>query len=138
MTTVIFGVNWSALKDSKYRHIPTAIEQSNVRIGTLIESPALNSMKGWKLFESLFFKSAIFARNSFLKFVSSIIRESMRVTGKSGKGAFALLTTAKDPQTGESLDIKELSGESATLVVAGQSLSTCLSIWQHKSLTFAV
>jgi cytochrome P450 len=117
MTNVIFGVNWSALKDSKYRSIPDSIEKSNVRIGTLVESPG---MKGWKIIDKLLFQEAIQARDGFIKFVNEILREAMRVTSKSGKGAFALLTTAKDPETGEPLNIKELGGESATLVVAGQ------------------
>ncbi|KAH8693928.1 cytochrome P450 [Talaromyces proteolyticus] len=125
MTSVIFGVEWSALREEKYRYVPDSIEQSNVRIGTLLEAPG---MKGWKILDKYLFGAAIIARNQFIKFINEILREAMRVTGKTKKGAFALLISAKDPETGEPLNIKELGGETATLVVAGtDTTSTALA-----------
>ncbi|KAA8650160.1 cytochrome P450 [Aspergillus tanneri] len=124
MSNIIFGVPWSTLRSPRYRFVPEVIEKSNVRVGTLTQAPQLSFLR----LDKLLFPDAIRARNIFIRFVDEMLAQGIEAAGKTGKGVFAFLTKAKDPETGQPLRMRELGGESATLIVAGtDTTSTALS-----------
>jgi cytochrome P450 len=115
MSNIIFGVPWSTLRSPTYRFVPGAIAESNVRVGTIGHAPLLTLFR----MDKYLFPASIAARNRFIKFIDEMLKEGIKAASKTGKGVFALLTNAKDPETGLPLKMKELAGESATLIVAG-------------------
>ncbi|KAL1964516.1 hypothetical protein VTN77DRAFT_6942 [Rasamsonia byssochlamydoides] len=115
MANIIFGVPWSTLRSPTYRFVPEVIAESNVRVGTIGQAPVLTLFR----LDKYLFPTSIKARDRFVQFVDEMLREGIKAASKSGKGVFALLTNAKDPETGLPLKMKELGGESATLIVAG-------------------
>ncbi|OGE55733.1 hypothetical protein PENARI_c004G05578 [Penicillium arizonense] len=124
MSNVIFGVPWSTQRDPKYRFVPDVIEKSNVRVGALSQAPELAILR----LDKFLFPEAIKARDKFIHFVEEMLRQGIQCATKSGKGAFATLSKAIDPETGLPLRMKELAGESATLIVAGtDTTSTALA-----------
>lgn len=120
MSNIIFGVPWSTLRSPTYRFVPEVIEKSNVRIGTISQAPELMLFR----LDKYLFPAAIAARDRFILFIGEMIAEGIKVAKQSHKGVFALLTNAKDPETGLPLKMKELAGESATLIVAGTDTSS--------------
>lgn len=121
MSNVIFGVPWSTQRDPKYRFVPDVIEKSNVRVGALSQAPELAILR----LDKYLFPEAIKARDKFIHFVEEMLRQGIQCATKSGKGAFATLSKAIDPETGLPLRMKELAGESATLIVAGKRKMGC-------------
>ncbi|WEW56697.1 hypothetical protein PRK78_002145 [Emydomyces testavorans] len=113
--------SWSPSKNMARLEV---IEKSNVRVGTLAQAPELTFMR----LDKILFPEAIKARDKFITFIDEILREGIKAASKSGKGVFATLTNAKDPETKQPLGMKELGGESATLIVAGtDTTSTALA-----------
>jgi cytochrome P450 len=117
MSNIIFGVPWSTLRSPTYRFVPEVIEKSNVRVGTLAQSPELSLFR----LDKYLFPEAIKARDIFIKFVDEMLAQGIEAAAKTGKGVFATLANAKDPETGLPLRNRELGGESATLIVAGMN-----------------
>ncbi|GFF89445.1 isotrichodermin C-15 hydroxylase [Aspergillus udagawae] len=115
MSNIIFGVPWSTLRSPTYRFVPEVIEKSNVRVGTLAQLPELSLFR----LDKYLFPEAIKARDIFIKFVDEMLTQGIQAAAKTGKGVFATLANAKDPETGLPLRNRELGGESATLIVAG-------------------
>lgn len=61
----------------------------------------------------------------FIKFVDKLLRDTMKLDQSNRKDISALLSVAKDPQTGSGFGPAEVIAESTTLVVAGtDSFST--------------
>ncbi|KAF9890442.1 hypothetical protein FE257_005847 [Aspergillus nanangensis] len=120
MSNIIFGVPWSTLRSPTYRFVPEVIEKSNVRVGVLAQSPEITFMR----LDKILFPESIQARNIFIKFVEEMLNQGIEVATKTGKGVFAFLANAKDPETGLPLRKRELGGESATLIVAGTDTSS--------------
>lgn len=61
----------------------------------------------------------------FIKFVDKLLRDTMKLDQSNRKDISALLSVAKDPQTGSGFEPAEVIAESTTLVVAGMdSFST--------------
>lgn len=116
MSNVIFGVPWSTQIDPTYRFVPEVIEKSNVRVGALSQAPELAFLR----LDKYLFPEAIRARDRFIDFVEEMLRQGTQAAAKTGKGAFAVLSKTTDPETGLPLRMKELIGESATLIVAGK------------------
>ncbi|OQE11748.1 hypothetical protein PENVUL_c002G08830 [Penicillium vulpinum] len=132
MSNVIFGVPWSTQRDPKYRFVPDVIERSNVRVGALAQAPELAFLR----LDKYLFPDAIQARDKFIHFVEEMLRQGIQASTKTGKGAFSILSKAIDPETGLPLRMKELAGESATLIVAGTdttstALAACLFYLSH-------
>ncbi|EEP79614.1 conserved hypothetical protein [Uncinocarpus reesii 1704] len=124
MCNIIFDIPWSTLRDPTYRFVPDVIEKSNVRVGTLAQAPELTIFR----LDKLLFPEAIRARDKFITFIDKVLGEGIKAAGTSGKGVFATLTNAKDPETQQPLRMRELGGESATLIVAGtDTTSTALA-----------
>ena len=116
MSNVIFEVPWSTQRDPKYRFVPDVIEKSNVRVGALSQAPELTLFR----IDKHLFPEAIRARDRFISFVEEMLRQGIQSATKTGRGAFSLLSKTIDPETGLPLRMKELAGESATLIVAGK------------------
>ncbi|KAL1970236.1 hypothetical protein VTN77DRAFT_5396 [Rasamsonia byssochlamydoides] len=77
------------------------------------------------VFDEVLFGEAIQARDQFITFIDEMLQEGI----KSSKGVFTMLTNAKDPETGQPLSMRELRGETATLIVAGtDTTSTALAV----------
>ncbi|EAW11678.1 cytochrome P450 [Aspergillus clavatus NRRL 1] len=120
MSNIIFGVPWSTLRTPTYRFVPEVIEKSNVRVGVLAQAPEVTFMR----LDKYLFPEAIKARDIFIRFVEEMLNQGIQVAATTGKGVFATLANATDPETGLPLRKRELGGESATLIVAGTDTSS--------------
>jgi cytochrome P450 len=124
MGDVIFGVKLNLLDNFANRYIVSAIENSNVRVSVLIQSPILGTKWMGRLDRYLFPK-AIAARGHFLKFVSGLVNHTMKLDcSPAARTVFSVLTTSSDPETGDTLSARELMAESTTLCVAGSDTSS--------------
>lgn len=126
MGDVVFGIGYDLLASPQNRIIPRAIEESNVRMSVLLQSPIL--IKIGRI-DRFLFPKAIAARNQFLHFVSGLVR---RVLGTEcslqTRTVVSALKSASDPITGDALSMKEILAESTTLCVAGaDTTSTALA-----------
>ncbi|KAF7512379.1 hypothetical protein GJ744_001947 [Endocarpon pusillum] len=122
MGDVIFGVRYNLLGSSQKRGIVTAIENSNVRVSVLLQSPVI------RLFgrvDRWMFPKAIQARNVFLRFVAGLVEQCMKPENTSkGATVVSVLKSSSDPITGDKLTAKEIMAESTTLCVAGADTSS--------------
>ena len=116
MSEVIFGMKYNALKETKYRYVPQAIQDSNVRIGTLVQAYYLTFGR----LDRYLFPASIRARNAFLGFLGSLLRGRSKASFSDNGNVFSFLETAKDPDGGKTLSKSEIRAECATLVVAGK------------------
>ncbi len=116
MTDLVFGEQYKLMEEEKSRFVIEAIEDSNVRTGTLIQAPEF----GIRRLDRRLFSSSILARNSFIKFVSKLLRQRMEVAPLKRNDIFTFLLNAKDPETGEGFTPAEIGAESTTLIVAGR------------------
>lgn len=118
MSEVIFGMKYEALKSPTYRHVTQAIQDSNVRVSTLVQAYSLTTGR----LDRYLFPASILARNAFLKFITSLLRDrSKMLPSKDNGDVFSFLETAKDPDNEKTLTKSEIRAECATLVVAGRS-----------------
>lgn len=126
MSSVIFSSKRDALTDSKYRWVPDAISESNVRVSVLFQIP---DWKGFLGLDKRLFPEAIKARNRFVGFIQSVLSDRLAL-GKQGacRDIFAAIANAKD-ENGESFGMHQLGAEAATLIVAGTILDN-----SHQSL----
>ncbi len=106
-------MTYNLLGETKHRYIIHAIENSNVRLSVMVQLPMLTL---WRADKRLFPK-AIMARNMFLRFMRSLVHGRMTAVGR--KDVFSILLDAKDPQTGNGLNMAEIGAEATTLLVAG-------------------
>lgn len=118
MSEVVFGMRYNALKETSYRFVTEALEASNIRVSTLIQSSFLGVGK----LDRYLFPTSIQARNRFLGFISSLLRDRFKTAFSERRDVFSFLETAKDPEGGSKLSKTELRAECATLVVAGEFL----------------
>ncbi|EOA91201.1 uncharacterized protein SETTUDRAFT_112800 [Exserohilum turcica Et28A] len=121
MSEVIFDMRYEALKKSTYRHVTQAIQDSNVRVGTLVQAYSLTTGR----LDRYLFPASIQARNAFLKFITSLLRDRSKLAPTQDKSdVFSFLETAKDPDNDSTLTKSEIRAECATLVVAGSDTSS--------------
>ncbi|TLD11452.1 hypothetical protein PspLS_11924 [Pyricularia sp. CBS 133598] len=129
MADVIFDAQYNLLEEPRFRYIVDAIEKSNTRMAGLVQAPYFARLK----VDKYFFRTAIFARNRFLKFLGRMLsirleRLSQGEDCKSGDNEngdlFSNLAAATDPETGSKFTADELAAESATLVFAGTDTSS--------------
>ncbi|XP_044721304.1 cytochrome p450 domain-containing protein [Hirsutella rhossiliensis] len=99
MGDVVFGIRYDLLGSPTNRRIPNAIEQSNVRVSVLLQSPFLRQIGR---VDRWLFPKAIEARNQFLYFVGGLVKRVMKAE----------------------FDVKEILAESTTLSVAGADTSS--------------
>ena len=117
MADLIFGGKYNLLEKQTYRYVPGVIEASNVRVSAILQAPCLKSFR----IDKILFPKAIVARNLFIRFVGKLLRDTLKVDRSKKRDFFAVLSTAKDPETGSSFTQEEIIAESTTLVVAGTS-----------------
>ncbi|KAF1351558.1 pisatin demethylase [Lizonia empirigonia] len=121
MSEVIFGMKYEALKKSTYRHVTQAIQDSNIRVSTLVQAYSLTTGR----VDRYIFPASILARNAFLKFITSLLRDRSKTPPSQDNGdVFSFLETAKDPDNEKTLTKSEIRAECATLVVAGSDTSS--------------
>lgn len=119
MTSFIFSGKYNMLEREQYRYVVQCIEESNIRVSSLLQAPVLKTLRLDKL---LFFR-AIYARNKFLRFVGKLLRDTKKNDRTQRKDLFEMLTHAKDPESGKGFTPDEIVAESVTLVVAGADTS---------------
>ena len=115
MADLIFGGKYNLLERQTYRYVPSVIEASNVRVSAILQAPILKSGR----LDKMMFPKAIVARNIFIRFVGKLLRDTLKVDRSQKRDFFAVLSTAKDPETGSGFTQEEIIAESTTLVVAG-------------------
>lgn len=116
MSEVIFGMAYNALKDTSYRFVTGALGSSNIRIGTLFQSPLPAICR----IDKYLFPKSIQGRNQFLGFIGSLLRDRSKASFAGNGNVFSFLETAKDPDGGNQLSKSEIRAECATLVAAGK------------------
>ena len=117
MADLIFGGKYNLLERQTYRYVPSVIEASNVRVSAILQAPILKLGR----LDKMLFPKAIVARNVFIRFVGKLLRDTLKVDRSQKRDFFAILSTAKDPETGSGFTQEEIIAESTTLVVAGTS-----------------
>ncbi|KAF2008812.1 cytochrome P450 [Aaosphaeria arxii CBS 175.79] len=115
MATFIFSGKYNMLEREQYRYVVKCIEESNIRVATILQAP---SLKNFRL-DKLLFPKGIIARNMFLNFVGKLLRDTKKVDRSQRKDLFEMLSHAKDPESGKGFSPNEIIAESVTLVVAG-------------------
>jgi cytochrome P450 len=123
MATFIFSGKYNMLEREQYRYVVQCIEESNIRVSSILQAPILKAFR----MDKLLFPRAIIARNMFLGFVGKLLRDTKKNDRTQRKDLFEMLSHAKDPETGKGFSPEEIIAESVTLVVAGMiSLQTRL------------
>lgn len=126
MGDVIFGVRYNLLGSSASRHVPEAIEASNIRMSVLIQAPIIRQLAR---VDRWIFPASIAARTHFLSFVHGLVDRVMKPEVAAGSnGLVSILKSTQDPITGDKLTAKEILAESTTLCIAGaDTTSTALA-----------
>ncbi|KAL0935889.1 isoamyl alcohol oxidase [Colletotrichum truncatum] len=120
MSEVIFGMKYNALRETKYRYVMQALEESNVRISALVQASSLALGR----IDKYLFSNSIKSRNRFLGFLGSLLKNRSKASFTDNGNVFSYLETAKDPNGESTLSKSEIRAESATLVVAGSDTSS--------------
>ncbi|KAF1998926.1 cytochrome P450 [Amniculicola lignicola CBS 123094] len=119
MATFIFSGKYNMLEREQYRYVLQCIEESNIRVSSILQAPILKAFR----LDKLLFPRAIIARNMFLGFVGKLLRDTKKNDRSERKDLFEMLSHAKDPETGKGFSPMEIIAESVTLVVAGADTS---------------
>lgn len=119
MTTVSFDSDFDTIRNPENRYPIGALEESNVRLGVLLQEAKLTSFN----LDKYLFPASIIGRNQFVGFLRKLLKKRLQAVGLSdGKDIFSFLKDCKDPDTGAELTPIELSTETALFVVAGKRL----------------
>jgi cytochrome P450 len=116
MTDVIFGESYALLERIQYRHIVKCIEESNVRTGVLLQAGELVTGR----LDRRLFPEAIKGRNTFISFVTGLLKRRMQAQPLKRKDVFSFLLGAKDPETQQEMKPAEIGAEATTMIVAGK------------------
>lgn len=117
MTTVSFDSDFDTIRNPENRYPIGALEESNVRLGVLLQEAKLTSFN----LDKYLFPASIIGRNQFVGFLRKLLKKRLQAVGLSdGKDIFSFLKDCKDPDTGAELTPIELSTETALFVVAGK------------------
>ncbi|KAH3907055.1 hypothetical protein HBI56_114470 [Parastagonospora nodorum] len=119
MATFIFSGKYNMLEREQYRYVVQCIEQSNIRVSSILQAPILKAFR----IDKILFPRAIVARNMFLGFVGKLLRDTKKNDRSQRKDLFEMLSHAKDPESGNGFTPEEIVAESVTLVVAGADTS---------------
>ena len=115
MASLIFSGRYNMLERETYRYVVKIIETSNIRVSSILQAPILRMFR----LDKVLFPKAIAARNLFIRFVGKLLKDTQKNDRSKRKDLFAILTEAKDPETGLGFNQEEIISESTTLVVAG-------------------
>lgn len=117
MTAVSFGAEYRTMEEPQFRYVVEAIEQSNVRLGVLMQASEL-TIGG---LDRKLFSNAAKAGARFVKFLRKLLQKRLQQQPADPvKDIFSFLQKCKDPDTGEGLSPMEISTETATFIVAGK------------------
>lgn len=125
MTAVLFDVDFDTLGSAEFRYAMHAIEDSNVRLGVLLQAPELSIGN----LDSKLFPKAVSGRSRFVKFIRMVLAKRLASPKAHSKDIFSFLQDCTDPDTGKSLTVAELSTETATFIVAGKTSPAYLLLW---------
>lgn len=133
MCSLIYSASYDTTSRADFRFVPQCIERSNVRMSVILQAPELM----WARLDRKLFPKSIAARNRFLKFLGSMIAARLQKSKTSHNQSdtpegvpqrdgdiFALYEKARDLETGKGFSTKELTAESATLVIAGSDTTS--------------
>ncbi|OCL09020.1 cytochrome P450 [Glonium stellatum] len=115
MASLIFSGRYNMLERETYRYVVKIIELSNIRVSSILQAPILKIFR----LDKVLFPQAIAARNLFIRFVGKLLRDTQKNDRSGRKDLFAIITEAKDPETGLGFNQEEIIAESTTLAVAG-------------------
>lgn len=118
MTSVSFDSDFDTLRNPEYRYAMQAIEDSNVRLGVLLQAPEIGIGK----LDKKMFPNALVGRYRFVKFIRMVLGKRLGASKTHSRDIFSFLQECKDPNTGKELTTAELSTETATFIVAGEFL----------------
>ncbi|KAL6897582.1 cytochrome P450 [Trichoderma evansii] len=105
----------------KNRYPIGALEESNIRLGVLLQESKLTSFN----LDKYLFPASIIGRNQFVAFLRKLLKKRLQAIGSSdSKDIFSFLKDCKDPDTGAELSPIELATETALLVVAGSDTTS--------------
>jgi cytochrome P450 len=122
MCDVVFGARYNLLGSTYNRAIPEAIEDSNVRVSVLLQSPIIRKIGR---LDRWLFPKAIEARNQFLRFVGGLVDQCMKPEcAPIARTVVSILRSSIDPVSSDKLSSKEILAESTTLCVAGADTSS--------------
>lgn len=133
MSSLIYSASYDTTRREEFRFVPESIEQSNVRMSVILQAPELM----WARLDRKLFPKSIAARNRFVQFLGAMIKTRLQKrmvntdnNNNNNSGTtphddiFSLFEAARDPETGKGFGTKELTAESATLVVAGSDTTS--------------
>ncbi|KAJ6441493.1 carboxylesterase [Purpureocillium lavendulum] len=120
MTAVSFGTDFNTTEKPEYRFALKAIEDSNVRLGVLLQAPEISIGS----LDKRLFPAACAAKLKFVKFIRMVLAKRLAASKSTSKDIFSFLQDCKDPTSGNELSITELSTETATFIVAGADTSS--------------
>jgi hypothetical protein len=124
MTEVVFGLRYHLVSSKVHRHIVDAIANSNIRTTILLYFPKLM----WNRLDKKLLPASIAARNVFLKFMGKLLHDRYEIAPtEKTRDILSKLLTARDVETGESLNAEQINADSTTLVIAGEFVFTVLS-----------
>jgi cytochrome P450 len=119
ITNMLLGRSYNLLGCDTYRWVVNAIKTSNKRVSVVVQAPIIT----FKRLDKKLFPRSIFARNQFLGFMKQILGTRM-ATKSENKDIFSGLSAARDPETGQVLNIYELGAECISLLVAGSDTTS--------------
>ncbi|EPS29076.1 hypothetical protein PDE_04025 [Penicillium oxalicum 114-2] len=116
MSSLIFSASYDTLRQEKYRSVIRAIEESNVRVSVLLQAPIVTLFRS----DKKLFSQSILGRNHFTRFIGSTVKERVQKSKLlADRDIFSYFQSSKAAANGDSMNMNELSGEAATLIVAG-------------------
>jgi cytochrome P450 len=116
MSAIIFSASYDTLREKKFRSVIRAIEESNIRVSVVLQAPILTLFR----LDKKLFERSIHWRNRFIKFISQTITERVKKSHLlTNRDIFSYFQSSKYAVGGEAMSMDELSGEAATLIVAG-------------------
>ncbi|KAL4751046.1 hypothetical protein BDW72DRAFT_193314 [Aspergillus terricola var. indicus] len=132
MTDIIFNLDFNTMSDEQYRYAMKAVEESNIRLGVLLQSENLSTAS----IDRKLFPRSVAASRQFVRFLRILLKQRLQATkstaSSSSPDIFSFLERCRDPNTGKGLSVTEVSTETATFVVAGSdTTSTTLAAVSH-------
>lgn len=116
MMAVSFGAQYHTIEKPQFRYVMNTIEQSNVRLGALMQAMELT----FAGVDKILLADGANAGLRFVKFVGKVLKNRLQQdSGVITNDIFSFLLKCKDPNTGDGLSPMEISTETATFIVAG-------------------
>jgi cytochrome P450 len=117
MADVIFSHPLDLMSRTENRFIVETIKTLIHRVGVLSQVPHIIKLK----LNSLIFRKGKRATEVFVQMATKIaLARVQRSVADDHRDAFKVLIDAKDSETGQNLDMRELLAETGVLIVAGK------------------